>query len=197
MEMNWEDDSMRRVQDIYGHQGRITRAVWGPLNKTIISTGEDRTIRQWDVETGRQLMCIEEAHKKPIQDLKLSPDGTYFLTGSLDRTAKLWDTYTLEEKKIYLTERPLNAVAISPLLDHIVVGGGQDAAAVTTTSAQAGGFEAMFIHKIYEEYLGGVKGHFGPINALAISPDGRSFVSGGEDGFIRVHHFDADYFQMK
>lgn len=197
MEMNWEDDSMRRVSDIYGHQGRITRAVWGPLNKTIISTGEDRTIRQWDVETGKELMCIEDAHKKIIQDLEVSLDGTQFITGSLDRTAKLWDIFTLEEKKCYTTERPLNAVALSPLLDHIVVGGGQDAAAVTTTSAQAGGFEAMFIHKIYEEYLGGVKGHFGPINALAISPDGRSFVSGGEDGFIRVHHFDADYFQMK
>lgn len=33
-----------------GPQGRINRAVWGPLNKTIISAGEDAVIRIWDVE---------------------------------------------------------------------------------------------------------------------------------------------------
>lgn len=33
-----------------GPQGRINRAVWGPLNKTIISAGEDAVIRIWDAE---------------------------------------------------------------------------------------------------------------------------------------------------
>lgn len=33
-----------------GPQGRINRAVWGPLNRTIISAGEDAVIRIWDVE---------------------------------------------------------------------------------------------------------------------------------------------------
>lgn len=51
--------------------------------------------------------------------------------------------------------------------------------------------------QIYEEEIGGVRGHFGPINALGVSPDGRSFTSGGEDGYVRVNHFDADYFKLK
>lgn len=33
-----------------GPQGRINRAVWGPLNKTIISAGEDAVVRIWDTE---------------------------------------------------------------------------------------------------------------------------------------------------
>lgn len=33
-----------------GPQGRINRAVWGPLNKTIISAGEDSVVRIWDAE---------------------------------------------------------------------------------------------------------------------------------------------------
>lgn len=52
---------------------------------------------------------------------------------------------------------------------------------VTTTSAKAGGFEARFYHKIYAEEFGNVRGHFGPINTVAFSPDGRSFTTGGEE----------------
>ena len=48
---------------------------------------------------------------------------------------------------------------------------------------------------IYGEEFGRVKGHFGPINALAIHPFGKSYASGAEDGFIRVHSFDANYLQ--
>lgn len=38
------------ILTIKGPQGRINRAVWGPLNKTIISAGEDATTRIWDAE---------------------------------------------------------------------------------------------------------------------------------------------------
>ncbi|KAL9252064.1 Eukaryotic translation initiation factor 3 subunit I-like protein [Drosera capensis] len=184
---------------IKGPQGRITRAVWGPLNRTIISVGEDATVRIWDSETGKLLKESdnETGHKKTITSLCKSADGSHFLTGSLDKTAKLWDIRTLTLIKTYATERPVNAVTMSPILDHVVLGGGQDASAVTTTDHRAGKFEAKFYDKILLEEIGGVKGHFGPINALAFNPDGRSFSSGGEDGYVRLHHFDQDYFHMK
>ena len=44
------------------------------------------------------------------------------------------------------------------------------------------------------EELGRVKGHFGPINTVSFSPDGKQYVSGGEDGFVRLHDLDPDYF---
>ncbi|TYI80762.1 hypothetical protein E1A91_D05G109200v1 [Gossypium mustelinum] len=184
---------------IKGPQGRINRAVWGPLNRTIVSAGEDAVIRIWDSETGKLLREAdkESGHKKTITSLTKSADGSHFLTGSLDKSAKLWDTRSLTLIKTYVTERPVNAVAMSPLLDHVVLGGGQDASAVTTTDHRAGKFEAKFFDKILQEEIGGVKGHFGPINALAFNPDGKSFSSGGEDGYVRLHHFDPDYFNIK
>ncbi|GAB2275276.1 Eukaryotic translation initiation factor 3 subunit I [Dionaea muscipula] len=184
---------------IKGPQGRINRAIWGPLNRTIISAGEDATVRIWDTETGKLLKESEKenGHKKAITSLCKSVDGSHFLTGSLDKSAKLWDTRSLTLIKTYVTERPVNAVTMSPLLDHVVLGGGQDASAVTTTDHRAGKFEAKFYDKILQEEIGGVKGHFGPINALAFNPDGKSFSSGGEDGYVRLHHFDQDYFHMK
>ncbi|EXC32128.1 Eukaryotic translation initiation factor 3 subunit I [Morus notabilis] len=194
-----DDQTSESVLVIKGPQGRINRAVWGPLNQTIISGGEDTIIRIWDSETGKLLneSDKEVSHKKNITSLAKSVDGSHFLTGSHDKSAKLWDTRTLTLIKTYTTERPVNAVAMSPLLDHVVLGGGQDASSVTTTDHRAGKFEAKFFDKILQEEIGGVKGHFGPINALAFNPDGKSFSSGGEDGYVRLHHFDPDYFNIK
>ena len=78
-----------------------------------------------------------------------------------------------------------------------MLGGGQDAMSVTTTSAKQEKFEVRFFHKVFEDEIGRVKGHFGPVNTLAFHPDGRSFASGGEDGYIRLHKFDPDYYKFK
>ena len=47
---------------------------------------------------------------------------------------------------------------------------------VTQTSVQTGKFEARFFHLIFEEEFARVKGHFGPINTIAIHPDGKRSV---------------------
>lgn len=74
-----------------GHEGKITRAVWGPLNKTIISVGEDAVIRLWDSETGQLIKDSETemSHSDRITSLEKSKDGSHFLTGSRDKFGKL------------------------------------------------------------------------------------------------------------
>ncbi|XP_074353591.1 eukaryotic translation initiation factor 3 subunit I-like [Apium graveolens] len=178
--------------------GRSNRAVWGPLNRTIL-TGGDGAVRVWDVET---MTLINESdketgHQKAVTSLIKSVDGSHLLTGSLDKSAKLWDIRSMKLVRTYKTDCPVNAVSLSPLLDHVVLGGGPEASSVTNDSrAAAAMFEAKFFHKVLEEKIGTVKGHFGPINALAFNPDGKSFSSGGEDGYVRLHHFDQDYFNI-
>jgi hypothetical protein len=52
------------LQEFIGHEGRITRVAWGALNKTILSAGEDGTVRLWDVEArarardAARLVCL-------------------------------------------------------------------------------------------------------------------------------------------
>lgn len=52
----------------------------------------------------------------------------------------------------------MGGAVISPIRDHVILGGGQDAQSVTTTKGSAGRFESRIFHMIYEEELGRVKG---------------------------------------
>ena len=99
--------------------------------------------------------------------------------------------------KLYTTDRPVNSAAISPICDHVVIGGGQEAMEVTTTAAESGKFESRFFHLIFAKEFARLKGHFGPIQSLAFHPDGKSYSSGGEDGLIRIQSFDDSYFNFK
>lgn len=175
---------------------RINEALWGALNQTVISGHEDGSLRIWDVETGNMVLKVHD-HKKSVNSMQFSADGTMLLTASGDGTAKLYDAKTLQLQKTYTSDRPLNSASLSPLQNHVIVGGGQDAMNVTTTSSKVGHFEVDFYHTVYAEFLGSVKGHFGPVNSVAFSPTGRNFVSGSEDGYIRLHHFDKEYFKKE
>jgi translation initiation factor 3 subunit I len=186
-----EQQSKEPVRAMSGHQGNINEALWGSLNQTIISAGDDGTVRLWDVETGKEVLKVHD-HKKAIRSLQFSKDRSMVITASSDHTAKLYDAKTLTLMKTYTSDRPLNSAAISPILNHVIVGGGQDAMSVTTTSSKVGHFEVDFYHMVYSEFLGSVKGHFGPVNTLAFAPNGKSFVSGAEDGYIRLHHLDKE-----
>ncbi|ONM51522.1 Eukaryotic translation initiation factor 3 subunit 2 [Zea mays] len=116
-----DDQTEESALVITGIKGRINRAVWGPLNRTIITAGEDATVRIWDSETGQLLKESdkESGHQKTISSLSKSLDWSHFITGSLDKSAKLWDTRTLTLIKTYVTERPVNAVDISPTHDTV------------------------------------------------------------------------------
>ncbi|KAG8428532.1 translation initiation factor eIF3 subunit [Metarhizium acridum] len=35
-----------------------------------------------------------------------------------------------------------------------------------------------------------------PSTPVAVDPTGKSYASGGEDGYVRVHHFDKGYFDF-
>jgi translation initiation factor 3 subunit I len=183
------------LRSLSGFKGRINRVAFTDGNAHMLAAGEDGTVRRWDVEAGK---VVDEAHlhKGSITDLQLSPDGTHFVTSSLDTTAKLVDAHTLAELKEYKTGTNANAAAIHPHFPHVLVGGGQEASQVTTTSSRAGKFESRFFHKVLTDEVGTVRGHFGPINAVAWSPDGTMFATGGEDGYIRLHHMDADYLRI-
>ncbi|KAF5401835.1 eukaryotic translation initiation factor 3 subunit I [Paragonimus heterotremus] len=198
-------------------QTKVTGAIWGPLNKTIICGHESGAVTMIDARSG-QLLQQCKPHKGPVTDMQMRLHIPMFITSSKDHTAQLFSAYDLSSIRTYTAERPINSAAISPTRDHVLLGGGQEAHEVTTTAVGQGKFDARFYHLIYQEEFGRAKGHFGPINSVAFNSDGSgyhllvqllinsssdliprssvlyfSFATGGEEGYVRLHTFDSDY----
>ncbi|KAG0672047.1 translation initiation factor eIF3 subunit [Kluyveromyces marxianus] len=175
---------------------KVFVASWSYNGKYIVAGHDDGQISTYNGESG-EFIQVKKIHEKSIKDIQFSPDRTYFITSSRDSAACLIDVNTLDVLKTYKADCPLNSACITPLKEFVILGGGQDAKDVTTTSAREGKFEARIYHKVFEDEIGRVKGHFGPLNYVAVSPTGTSYASGGEDGYIRLHHFDKSYFDFK
>lgn len=181
---------------------KATMVKWGPFDETMISIHEEGTFCVWDIQNGN-LIKLVEAHQQPIKSLQFNANRTLMLTASRDRTVKMWETQQYSKLKVYTSNRPFNDAVISPLYSdphnpkyHVIAGGGVEAREVTQTTE--GGFESVIFNMVLEEEVGTIKGHFGPMNCIAISPDGRSYVTGGEEGMVRLVHFDqAEYFGRK
>lgn len=174
---------------------------WGPLDQTLISIHDEGTFCVWDATDGSQIKLLD-AHVGPIRSLQFNEDRTLMITASRDKSVRVWDTKDYKMIKILQSETSFNDAAISPLYEdeknpkyHIIAGGGVEAREVTQTTES--GFESVLFNFVLEEEIGKMKGHFGPMNTVAIHPHGTCYVTGGEEGLIRLTYFDPDYFTKK
>jgi translation initiation factor 3 subunit I len=70
---------------------KATVALWAPLSDSILTGHESGKIGKYDVKTGEEVNNVDagEGHRGEITDIQLSPDGTYFITSSKDKTARV------------------------------------------------------------------------------------------------------------
>ena len=79
-----------------GHRGPVHVAQFAPDATKILSAGDDRSIRCWDMPSGGCVTTIEHAHEDYIRCAHTSPATPHiWATGSYDHTAKVWDTRAL------------------------------------------------------------------------------------------------------
>jgi len=175
---------------------KVLHAKWVHLNQSIITASDDGAIRVYDAETGK---CTAQAqpHRGAINRINFDKYEATFVSGSKDGTAKLFDARTLHVLKTFDTGRPINCAVMSPIKDHVIIAGGEEAQNVTTTRLDSSQFKVRFFHKVYGQEICSVMGHFGTVNTAAISPDGTSFASGAEDGYVRLHHMPQEYLDQE
>ena len=87
---------------------------YSPDGRTALSGAGDRTLIQWDLETGRPIRHFS-GHHRAVFDVAYHPDGQMALSGSYDRSLILWDLTTGQiVRRFEGHQGDVWAVAISP-----------------------------------------------------------------------------------
>ena len=61
-----------------------------------VSASSDKTLKVWDLETGRALRTLE-GHSSLLNDVAVNGDGRRAVSASTDNTLKVWDLETGRE----------------------------------------------------------------------------------------------------
>jgi WD40 repeat protein len=147
-----------------GHESEVHMVVFAPDGKTLASAGADRTVKLWDLATGRVIRSLS-GHNDRIVWVAYSPDGKTLASASWDRTVILWDPLTGQQRQVLGGhEDAVNAVVFSP-----------DGTILATGSSD----KTVMLRELSTGKVKTLRGHKGVVVAVAFSPDGKTLVSSG------------------
>ncbi len=141
-----------------------------PDRKTLAYATADHGIALHELNSSRHKLTML-GHSNSIVALKFSPDGTKLLSGSTDKTVRVWNTS--DGALISSNEIPTEATALAWLTNGAQI-------------ACAGGDGIIRLWNLSPVTLAReLKGHTGSVSALDALPDGQHLLSGGADGTVR------------
>eukprot|EP00753_Platysulcus_tardus_P018670 PLAT7004.15.p1 GENE.PLAT7004.15~~PLAT7004.15.p1 ORF type:complete len:1137 (-),score=513.15 PLAT7004.15:123-3533(-) len=80
----------------YQHEGKLTSVSLSADGKHIASSGEDRTVRVWSSQTGRQLLLLD-GHDSAVTYLQFAQEARLLVTGAADGSVRVWALHTGEQ----------------------------------------------------------------------------------------------------
>jgi WD40 repeat protein len=144
--------------------------VLSPDGRFLACAGSGEAVRVWEVATGAELGSLAVASTDATAAV-FSPDGkTLYLGGRDEKDVKLWDT-TSRKVRGTLPHRSVSAVALTPDGRFLATAAGE----IRVWDVAAGG-----------DPVATMRGHTGLIQAVALTPDGKTAVTGSADGLIKV-----------
>ncbi|KAK1186431.1 trypsin-like peptidase domain-containing protein [Streptomyces sp. NBS 14/10] len=158
----------RRLAD---HTGPVNSLAYSPDGKTLATASDDKTVRLWDVDTGK-VRRILAGHTGPVRSVAFSPDGRTLATGGFDSTVRLWDLNTNKPRRVFKNSNPIYSLAFSPNGKTLATGDYNGTLRLWNTNTG--------------ELRRTLTGHTGTVYSIAFSPDGKTLATGSFDKTARL-----------
>ncbi len=207
-------ESPALVRTFVGHEDWVSSVAVTADGRRVLSGSHDRTLRLWDLQTGRLLRTFI-GHLDGVFTVATSPDGRAAFSASHDGTFMLWDLQTGEPRLVVSEDGdPLYSAAVTPdgqfalsgffsrtlqfrelatgKLRFTLVGHGDIVRTVAITPdgrhALSGSQDCTV--KVWDlasgQLVRTLAGHKAPVAAVAVAPDGRRAMSGSLDGGLKL-----------
>ncbi|HJZ59166.1 MAG TPA: hypothetical protein VKE74_29750, partial [Gemmataceae bacterium] len=161
-----------RVRDYVGHVKAVFALAVTPDGKYLVTGGEDKTVRVWEVSSGKQVRAFH-GHLGSVIAVTVREDGRQLASASDDGAIRVWDLSATDDHTA-LTEATdsLWTVAFSPDGKRVAAAGADRT--VRVYDPQTGKLEVA------------LTGHTAPITCVAFFPDSNRLASVGGDRVVKV-----------
>lgn len=200
-----DDNPMGEVRRFEGHEDKVTCVAFSPDGKTALSSSDDRTVRLWEVASGKELL-VSKMHGDYVLSVAFSPDGRQAVSGGggiwdptkrfffpgTDHALRLFDVASGKPlMQLNGHSAPVWSVAFSPNGRFILSGsGGYEVNGVTPVFRNGRPVSAGHDLRLWDattgESLRQFGGHANWVRSVAFSPDGKLAVSGSWDATAQV-----------
>jgi len=170
----WDLATGKLINTFIGHKRRIVYAAISYDWQTIISYSTDKSIVQWNLNTGQKLGTYQETFENDFS-LLVTDKRQKFITIS-DHTVNIWDLPTGKISDTFSVAGHLGSIsslALSPDGATIYSCGGSD----TTIKL----WDSKTGDKIYTIF-----GHSAPVHCVVINQDGSILLSASSDKTIKI-----------
>jgi WD40 repeat protein len=210
------------IRTIDGHEDSVYAIAFSPDTHTFITGSEDKTIKLWDTASGNPIKTFiapsgganPGTYRSEVNSVAFSPDGRTIISGSGDRTIKLWDLASGNLLKIFKGHaHSVESVAFSPdgetfasgSLDHTVglwdisknrrIRTFKHSDIVLSVMFSPDGNSVVSIGydkviKIWDAKKGrlskNISGGLSYSRSVAFSPDGKTVISGGDNKKVKL-----------
>lgn len=208
-----DGNTAQTLREYLGHTEAVRSLDVSPDGKTMVTGSADRTVRVWDVTSGKQVRSFQ-GHIAEVVAVALRPDSRQVASAAEDGTIRLWELSTNDDHRSLLDATDsLWAIAYSPNGKRVATAGADRV--VRIYSASTGKLEAslppqiaavtslVFVTNDRLAVAGGdrvvrvwdlasakalkeLTGHESAVLALSGTPDGKILVSGSADRTVRA-----------
>ncbi|RYN21505.1 Vegetative incompatibility protein [Alternaria arborescens] len=170
------------LQTLKDHAYTVSAVAFSPDRKTLASCRN--AVKLWDASSGKVLQTLKSCPRCLITVAAFSLDSKTLALGDSSGTVQLWDVGTGKVLQNLHNTRSgrVGAVAFSLDSNTLAWGFGD------------GTIETRGIHSSAQQKL---KGHAGPVSALAFSPNGKTLVSGSVHSKLKLWDVDSGEVLLK